>query len=109
MRPVMACPFESSALRDDCPRVDVEGRGEALQQRRVAGDDGEHLLVDRLGRGQLARDDAADARTRREDELGLPRGKAAPPTGGAGGASCAMRSSSPSTCTRSATSPTWTS
>ena len=55
------------------PRVDVEGRCEAVQQRRIARHDGEHLLVDRLTGRQLARDEATDAGARREDELGLAR------------------------------------
>src|SRR6478609_5419827 len=57
-RPVLWFVMRSSSSRGSGRRqtlhADVEGRGEAVEQRRIAGDDGEHVLVDRLARRQLA-------------------------------------------------------
>ena len=64
--------FLSGGERRIARGVDVEGRGEALEQHRFARDDGEDVLVDRFCRRQFAGDDMTDAGPGDDDDFGLP-------------------------------------
>ena len=90
MRPVMAASFQGRMAQHPLimrrarqrRQVDVERRGEPLQQGRVARRRRRGRPGRSPRRGQLAGDDVADAGARREDEVGLPGRAARPPTAG---------------------------